>query len=77
LPIRDQEGFLLESIRSLAMRDSMVLAGTSRGVYRQDTDGVRFDAAATEEFTDSVSLPDGWLFCSGQHEVEVAAWTPR
>jgi Baseplate J-like protein len=77
LPIRDQEGFLLESIRSLAMRDSMVLAGTSRGVYRQDTDDVRFDAAATEEFTDSVSLPDGWLFCSGQHEVEAAAWTPR
>lgn len=77
LPIRDQEGFLLEPIRSLAMHGSMVLAGTSRGVYRQDTAEERFDAAATEEFTDSVSLPDGWLFCSGQHDVEVSAWTQR
>jgi hypothetical protein len=77
LPIRDEEGFLLEPVRSLAMHGSMVLAGTDRGVFRQDTSDERFVAAATEEFTDSVSLPDGWLFCSGQHDVEVASWTPR
>jgi Baseplate J-like protein len=72
LPIRDEEGFLLEPVTSLAMRADLVLAGTPSGVFRQDAPGERYEAAATEEFTDSVNLPDGWLFCSGQHQVEVS-----
>ncbi|WP_156252488.1 baseplate J/gp47 family protein [Pseudactinotalea terrae] len=71
LPIRDEEGFLLEPVRCLDAREDLVLVGTDRGVYRHSATDERYEAAAAEEFTEQVTLPDGWLFCSGSHEVEV------
>lgn len=71
LPIRDQEGFLLEPVRCLDARADLVLVGTDRGVYRQRGEDERYEAAAAEEFAEQVTLPDGWLFCSGAHQVEV------
>lgn len=72
LPIRDDRGFLMESIRAVAVNGDVVLTGTESGVYRGREAG-GFEAVAVEEFSEKVDLPHGWLFCSGDHQVEVQA----
>jgi hypothetical protein len=50
-----------------------VLAGGTEGIYRTEPDGElgRFENCSGRVFTDRVTLPETWLFCSGQHSIEV------
>ena len=34
-------------------------------------DGLRYNYCSPKEFKDEVTLPETWLFCSGEHELEV------
>ncbi len=70
LPLRDRPRF--ESVEALAAAgpDGPVLAGTARGVFRS-IDAARWSAAANRETRDVVTIPDTWLLCSGEHQIEV------
>jgi hypothetical protein len=48
-----------------------VLAGGPAGVYRS-RDGQRYEPAAGHDPGDQrVTLPQTWLFCSGEHDITV------
>jgi hypothetical protein len=71
LPLREKER-LFQPVAALAARGdpALVLAGGPGGVFRS-TAGERYEACTRQEFTEKVTLPPTWLFCSGQHEIEV------
>lgn len=48
-----------------------LLVGGRAGTFRSTNAGEHFDNVSRKIFTDRVTLPQNWLFCSGQHEVEV------
>ena len=50
---------------------SYVMAGIRTGVFRSEDQGERYSVCSNREFSDRVTLPQTWLFCSGDHEVEV------
>jgi hypothetical protein len=37
------------------------------------TDTVRWAAAAGRETAEAVTVPDTWLLCSGEHDIEVVS----
>lgn len=51
----------------------VLLAGTNAGVYRTLDDGKTYEFCSSNTFTDKVTLPPNWLFCSGEHEIEVVS----
>jgi hypothetical protein len=68
LPLRDRTRF--EPVETVAATPGgQVLAGTARGVYGTSGDG--WSAAATREKREVVTIPDTWLLCSGDHDIEV------
>jgi hypothetical protein len=72
LPLRDAGRF--QPVVNVAAGDEKwVMAGTADGVFRSKNGGVSYQAASAKEFSDKVTLPPTWLFCSGQHEIEVVS----
>lgn len=72
LPRRDDPP-RLEPVRSVAAAPdgSLVLAGGPSGVYRTTADDRTYESCSAREPRDLVTLPPTWLFCSGEHVVEV------
>jgi hypothetical protein len=70
LPLRDRTRF--EPTESLAAdaTGNQVIVGGTRGIYRS-ADQVRWAAAANRETREMVTIPDTWLLCSGDHDIEV------
>jgi len=69
LPLRDRSRFA--PVDSVAWLPSGTLvAGGAQGVYRS-TDAVRWAAAANRETQEMVTVPETWLLCSGDHDIEV------
>jgi hypothetical protein len=69
LPLRDRTRF--EPVESVAVAASgQVLAGTTRGVYRA-SGPASWVAAAAREKREMVTIPETWLLCSGEHDIEV------
>jgi hypothetical protein len=69
LPLRDRTRF--EPVEAVAAtRAGQLIAGTNKGVFRR-TGPDRWTAAANRETRDLVTVPDTWLLCSGEHDVEV------
>jgi hypothetical protein len=64
-----------ERIDALASepRGLVLLAGTQSGVIRSVDGGETYQPCSKKEFGDKVTLPANWLFCSGEHEIEVVA----
>jgi hypothetical protein len=52
-------------------RGQLLLAAGPGGVFRSRDEGKTYAAGAQQEFRDRVALPETWLFCSAEHEVEV------
>jgi hypothetical protein len=50
---------------------SVVLAGGKTGVYRSRDGGQNYKLCSRKIFFDKVTLPPNWLFCSGEHDIEV------
>lgn len=72
LPIQELTRF--DPILGLAAnaRGSVVLAGGRQGVYRAVHPVGPYARASSPAFTDKVTLPDTWLFTSGEHALEIA-----
>lgn len=73
LPLRDPGRF--HPVDAVAaspdVNNSLVMAGGVAGVYRTSDAGAAYTAASDTEFIEKVTLPDTWLFVSGDHEVTV------
>ena len=68
LPLRDRTRF--EPVEAVAAAGGQVLAGTARGVHRA-TGPESWAPTAVRERREMVSIPETWLFCSGDHDVQV------
>lgn len=83
LPLRDAVGNaarLLEPVQALASaaragENPIVLSGGPRGVHRSTDGGVTYKCVSDDTFIDRVPLPRGWLYCAGQHRIEVVRET--
>lgn len=75
LPIRDTERLLepVDALAATARPDGkpIVLSGSSRGVHRSLDGGTTYECVSLENFKDRVPLPRGWLYCAGQHQIDV------
>jgi hypothetical protein len=74
LPIRDAERifFPVDAVMSISGQ-KYVFAGGHRGVYRSEDDGTNYESVSQRTFSDKVTLPATWLFCSGKFDVEVVS----
>ena len=63
----------LERVDSLAVDPvgSMLLTGGKSGVFRSRDGGQRYSSCSQKIFADRVTLPPNWLFCSGEHDIDV------
>ncbi|MCG5464651.1 putative baseplate assembly protein [Micromonospora sp. MED01] len=50
--------------------ERLILAGGERGVHRS-ADAVTWTPSANQATADVVTVPDTWLLCSGEHDIEV------
>jgi hypothetical protein len=75
LPLRDAAQFLFLQVNEVAVNPDadLALAGTDRGVFRSTDEGLHFSDVSKNEFSDAVTLPATWLFCSEQHEITVVS----
>ena len=71
LPLRDPGRFQPVNAVAADAASGLVLAGGAEGVFRSEDQGARYRAASSKEFTEKVTLPPTWLFCSGAHEITV------
>ncbi|MCK6547513.1 putative baseplate assembly protein [Myxococcota bacterium] len=72
LPARDNVR-LFEVVRGVAARGGLVLAAGPRGVYASADAGQTFTERSSRVQREVVALPPTWLFCSGDHRVEVVS----
>jgi hypothetical protein len=74
LPLRGRE-YLFYPIDALAAdtRGQFLLSGGPRGVFRSLDAGETYENCSRHEYTDKVALPQTYLFCSGEHEIEVVS----
>jgi hypothetical protein len=73
LPINAERTTLLPTAAVAAgpgMNGAVVIAGTQSGLYTS-ADGRRFSAIGRTSFTDQVPLPPNWLYCAGEHTLNV------
>ncbi|MEH0841043.1 putative baseplate assembly protein [Micromonospora sp. CPCC 205711] len=75
LPLRDRTRFVpVEAIAATGAgtgpAERLILAGGERGVYRS-VDAADWTASANQATADVVTVPDTWLLCSGEHDIEV------
>ncbi len=74
-------GLPLHEVGRLEIVDSVVtdpagkfvIAAGIKGIYRSEDNGVNYIKCSNNEFTDEVTLPKTWLFCSAEHEIEVVS----
>ncbi|MGC5052346.1 putative baseplate assembly protein [Micromonospora sp. DT48] len=71
LPLRDRTRFMpVDAVAATGAADRLVLAGGERGVHRSEQ-AVQWSASANQSTADVVTVPDTWLLCSGEHDIEV------
>jgi hypothetical protein len=73
LPLRDRRRF--QPVTSLSGRtagdESLLLAAGPYGVHRSIDQGTRWRTCSARVVDDVVTAHESWLFCSGEHRVEV------
>lgn len=71
VPLRDIGRF--EKIRTIAtgIKSQTIMVGGDLGVYVDYNDNEKFNKCSNKEFSDTVTLPPTWLFCSGEHNIVV------
>lgn len=72
LPLRERDR-LFQPIGAVAVTPAggLVLAGSPAGIHRRVRGQSRWEFSSAAEFIEKVPLPATWLFCSGEHELEV------
>jgi hypothetical protein len=73
LPLRDPGRFHPVDTVATDPGGGVVLAGGLEGVYRSTDGAESYQDVSRQEFSDKVTLPPTWLFCSGEHEVTVVS----
>jgi len=73
LPRGSTKEQLIERVKSLAVEGQagVLIAGGSSGLFRSGNKGQSYQCCSTRVFTDEVTIPASWLFCSGEHSIEV------
>lgn len=76
LPLREREQQrLFHPIDAVAAsrpaEARLVMAGSVGGVYRSADGGQFYSASSSAEFIEKVTVPETWLFVSGDHEITV------
>lgn len=74
LPLRDRRRFTaITSVSGTVLPDGrrLLLAAGTAGVHRSLDGGERWRTCSARVVDDVVTLPPSWLFCSGEHRVEV------
>ena len=71
LPVN--EGGVLQRLCAIAAAPSgnLLLAGGPSGVFASSDQASSFTNVSLRAFTEAVTIPPTWLFCSGAHEIEV------
>ena len=73
LPLRDPARFHPVETVAVDPQGRWVMAGSEVGVYRSADVGVNYAAVSQKDFPEMVTLPPTWLFCSGEHDVNVVS----
>ncbi len=75
LVLRDPDQFLFQRIDSVAVdpQGQLIMVGGPAGVFRSQDTGLHYQTLSGKEFTDSVTLPQTWLFVSGAHNITVVS----
>jgi hypothetical protein len=73
LPLRDAGR--LQPVRAVATAPGrkVLMAGGPVGVSLSRDNGVHYEPVSNRELSDKVTLPETWLFCSGEHEITVVS----
>lgn len=72
LPLASREHpFQRVDVLAADPKSNVILCAGKTGVYRSSDGGQHYQSCSRKVFTDRVSLPPYWLFCSGEHEIEV------
>jgi hypothetical protein len=71
LPTRDVT-MIFHPVEAVAVNPDRqhILAAGPEGIFRS-TDARTYQTVSSRMFTDKVTLPKTWLFCSGRHEIKV------
>jgi hypothetical protein len=75
LPLREAEAQrLFEPLNAVAghPQGELLLAASPVGIYRSAAASGSYACCSKREFADKVTLPPTWLFCSGEHQIEMA-----
>jgi hypothetical protein len=74
LPLREAER-LFEPINGVATRPggSLILAATNEGLFRSTDGGQQYQTTSASEFAERLTLPDNWLFVSGEHQIALVS----
>jgi hypothetical protein len=78
LALRDPGRFapltaVVSDAAGIVMAGGPVIDEVRTGIRRSDDGAVTFQSVGEHEFTERVTLPPTWLFCSGEHEIEVVS----
>ncbi|MCI0398269.1 MAG: putative baseplate assembly protein [Chloroflexi bacterium] len=71
LPLRDPGRFHPVITVAADPQARLVMAGGVEGIYRSQDEGVTYSNASSREFAEKVTLPETWLFVSGEHDITV------
>jgi hypothetical protein len=70
LPLEDKGG-RLRSIAAIAVdpQSGLLFASSESSIYKSKNVGKTYENCSQSELTDRVTLPESWLFCSGEHVI--------
>jgi hypothetical protein len=71
LPMRDPGRFRPVDTVAVNAAETLIMAGGEAGVYCSRDEGQTYASCSDRVFPDKVTLPPTWLFCSGEHEINV------
>lgn len=74
LPLQDTDR-IFQPVDTVAAgaTGSLLLSAGVEGVYRSADGGARYAKISDREFTEQVTLPETWLFCSSAHNITVVS----
>jgi hypothetical protein len=74
LPIRDVER-IFHPVRGIAVdpAERVLMAVGPEGIYRSTDEGLNYERCSEKEFSERVTLPETWLFVSGEHDISVVS----
>jgi hypothetical protein len=71
--LRDRAQFLFHPVDTVASDGELIMAGGLEGVYLSRDGGSAYERASSKEYREVVTLPNTWLFCSGEHDITVVS----